>query len=52
MFSTTIMEIPKLFQEAMIFKNSKPAVNRQPGFRREDSSSLLPHHHSQEIILK
>jgi len=31
---------------------SKPAVNRQPGFRRGDSSSLLPHSCLQGIILK
>ena len=32
--------------------NSKPAVNRQPGFRREDSSSLLPHPNLQWIMLE
>ena len=48
-----IDEISKSFSNFnTISINSKPAVNRQPGFRREDSSSLLPRPTSQGIILK
>ena len=32
----------KNHQKLQVGRNSKPAVNRQPGFRREDSESLPP----------
>ena len=37
--------------DSRVYRDSKPAVNRQPGFRREDSLSLLPHPNLQGIIL-